>query len=749
MTPDSIRRPLLSLGLVLAFIGSSLPLNVGAALAAAGTQVGVVAYDFQSDQLVVPIRGVAPHVVVSQLAARQFIADLHGCELAPGAERTDRSYQTPLAGWSVGPGPGRSGVRVRMIVREDVRPVARFDGAGGRVVFTFERAGAADLAAPVRSTVAVATRAPRLPERPVRPQTVAKQSQAHVKPVAAGSVASVRAARNIEKSLPQRPAAPVPLVLLTQQDGREHAPAQAVKVAGQPAGFPGLAVTHHDRSAEVGGTAMAARRLLSRPERVQPLVLAAAANPLPPRARGKRPQAAARAVAPVARVPKSAPTRANGRARLGLPRFDAQAGRLVVPVVAGTLTAADVSRVKLSKRWSYIDVAGSLPNFVGVRYEERPDFTFQRWVMARRPGQNITRVSFASGVHVQLDVDVTAKAVTVAVVPQETLLTKRPASDVARNSVARRSDPREAFYQTQATLPPGSEPSEDTAEAPAKARPIISADAMLKRNPVPAGVIETRVRRPFYDEERFGLAIPYEGRTPLFRYASKSQDSAVIELKADVLSAAHLQEEARRSLNWGSWKMNRKGRPGVLTLELDFAKPSEVSIAADPERKQLLIIPQPKLSQVAVAEVSAVRSSLSPVQLDQSGEHLFIPFQGQVPRYVIEQVTPTFAYVVFEAAALRDAGVQFQTPLDHPRLNYTLVTQPEGTSTVRLAVCLARPAAAAVFQDPTNTRLVVSIGRDAPVAQSTGPRALQVPQPWPGAVREVPSVPTSALQSNS
>jgi hypothetical protein len=737
MNFDSIRRRLVSLGLVFALIGASLPLNAGAAQAASWAQLGTVAYDFQSDELVLPIRGAAPQVAITQLASRQFLAELHGCTLSSDAQLGNRTLRTPLAGWSLSEAPGKTGVQLRLVVRDAMRPVVRFDRVGSRLVIGFERVEAVAFdgtAQRVGKVKLAATHAPTLPARPVRPRVLAAVKSTS----AAGQKAAGTRVQSIARSLPQRPVPPVPLVLLSASSG-----ADVLSSGGGPAPAAGdaklgVGLSQVHQQAEVSSGALASRRLLSRTGRELPLVLMSAANPP---ARSAQP---AKRVArkPASIVAKPSRKRTAKVVRLGVPRFDAAGGRLVVPVVAGELVSADVASVRLNKRWSYIDVAGARPTFGGVRYEERPDFTFQRWVMARRPGQNSTRVSFASGVHVDLDVKVTSKAISVAVVPRETVL-----ASVPRQTAARPENSRAAFYASRAPWPAG---KDDAPEDPEKLRRDEELTlAMAKRNPVPAGVIETRVRRPFYDEERFGLAIPYEGRTPLFRYASKDQNSAVIELKADVLSAAHLQEEARRNLNWGSWKLNRKSRPGVLTLELDFAKPSEISIAADPERKQLLIIPQPKLSQVAVAEASAVRASLSPVQLDRTGEHIFIPFKGEVPRYVLEQVTPTFAYVVFEAAALRDAGVQFQTPADHPRLNYTLVTQPEGTSTVRLAVCLARPAAAAVFQDPSNTRLVVSIGQDAPLAQSTGPRALQIPQPWPGALREIPSVPTSALQTNS
>lgn len=746
MNSDSLRRPLVTLGLVLALIGSSLPFGAGEALAAARTQLGAVAYDHQSDQLVIPVSGVAPRVRIQQLSARQFIADLPGCHLRSGGSRSQRAQHSALAGWSAANEPVGRGVRLRLTVRDEVRPDVRFDAVHHRLLVTFNRAPGSLALLPRKPVRPAATTVPILPLRPVRPMAIPKKPLFSVAVNNAALPGRVEAVRAIETQLPARPVPVSPLVLLASQDG-PGCDSTSLSTVPQSETFPARpSVVEGENRAELVTNAIASRRLLVRPLPTKPLVLLSAANPKVAAARISPPQRpTVRKKTPQSHVARRAVVKT---ARLGLPRFDQKAGHLVVPLTSGSIAAKDISRVKLNKRWSYIDIEGAMPYFAGVRYEERPDFVFQRWVMARRPGKQATRVSFASGVHVELDVKVTPRALLVAVVPTETVLSQKPPTPAVAPETQQEKDFRDAFYAAVAPLPPGSEETvREPAPAPAKLEVKI-ADP-IKRNPAPAGVIETRVRRPFYDEERFGLAIPYEGRTPLFRYASKSEESAIIELKADVLSSAHLQEDLRRNLKWGSWKLNRKGRPGVLTLEMNFARPSEVSIAADPERRQLLIIPQPKLSRVAVAEVSAVRSSLSPVQLDKSGEHLFIPFKGSVPRYVLEQVTPTFAYVVFEASALRDAGVQFQTPSEHPRLNYTLVTQPEGTSTVRLAVCMARPATAAVFQDPNNTRLVVSLGKEPPVALSNGPKVLQVPQPWPGALRETPSIPTSALQNNS
>jgi hypothetical protein len=513
-----------------------------------------------------------------------------------------------------------------------------------------------------------------------------------------------------------------------------------------------------------------------------PLVLLAAADPVPHvavrpvRAALKARKPSRAAIVASSKSAKHYTARRDGVARLGHPAYRPDSEVLAIPVQAGRVSPTAISSVRLNKRWSYIDVAGAVPTFSGVRYQERDDVRFQRWVMARRPGRDVTRVSFAVGVPSRLDVKVTDGAVLVAVRATGSTLAglpkpvaRREAEVASGKPVARResevASAKPAVRVAVAALP-GTRSDDDRSSArkpavpdpvsgaegtvasvestpaskPAAALSKLALQAGLARRAALPGLVESRVRRPFYDAERFGLAIPYEGRAPLYRWARRSEQGAVIELKAEVLSPTHLQPEARRTGAWGSWKLSRRAGRGPLALELAFSHPSEVSIAADPERKQLLVIPQPRIAKVAVAEASPVRSALAPLVVDQSGGNLFIPFRGEVPRYVIEQVTPTFAYVVFEAAALRDGGVQFFTPNAHPALNYLLVTQPEGTSTVRLAVSLSQPAAAAVYQDPTNTRLVVTLAQDTPVVQATGPKALRVPEPWPGAARPGPQV---------
>jgi hypothetical protein len=767
-------RPVFTFGLVAALVVSSQPLGVQAA-EPVQVAVGAAAWEPVRERLVVPVQGPAPRLHIQQLAARQFVADLVGCSLAEGAPQGGLVGHSRLSGWSMSAEPSLRGVRVRMTVADDVRPVARYDASLGGVVFTFVKEAGSEPHLATAPRLALHTPEkpgavePRFPTRvhggetfPVRPsgprRHVAASTAAAIPPVApakghhtAAATASAggdtRAQRNKSVASPQRAAA-VAHVATSAAALARVAPVKKKAVA-LPTVHPAFAAA----------AAEAARPAHRKPHRAatMPLVLLAAADPAPHVA--ARPVRAAlsarkpaRAVAAARKAEKHYTARRDAVARLGQPAYRTDAQVLAIPVQAGRIGPAAISSVRLNKRWSYIDVAGAVPTFSGVRYQERDDVRFQRWVMARRPGRDVTRISFAVGVPSRLDVKVTDGNLLVAVRAIGTTLAGLPKpvarreSHVASGKAAARPEPKVASGKPAAKEPaaPASVSEADAtvardgaapASKPAAAMPKLALQAGLARRAPLPGLVESRVRRPFYDAERFGLAIPYEGRAPLYRWARRSEQGAVIELKADVLSSTHLQPEARRTGAWGSWKLSRRTGRGPLALELAFSHPSEVSIAADPERKQLLVIPQPRIAKVAVAEASPVRSALAPLVVDQAGGNLFIPFRGEVPRYVIEQVSPTFAYVVFEAAALRDGGVQFFTPNAHPALNYLLVTQPEGTSTVRLAVSLSQPAAAAVYQDPTNTRLVVTLAQDTPVVQATGPKALRVPEPWPGAAR--------------
>jgi hypothetical protein len=828
-------RPFFTFGLVAALVVSSQPLGVQAA-EPVQVAVGAAAWEPVRERLVVPLQGPAPRLHIQQLAARQFVADLAGCSLAEGAPQGGVVGHSRLSGWSMSAEPSLHGVRVRMTVADDVRPVGRYDAALGGVVFTFVRVADSEPRLAPAPRLALHTPVkpgavePRFPTRvhvgetfPVRPsgarRPLAVPTEAANKPLAAAKghrkgtdVAS--ASGDAGKQRPQGAASPQRAASLAHVSRFAGAPRRIApaKKKALPTVHPAFAAA----AVEARPTHRTRQRAVP-----MPLVLLAAADPAPHvAARPVRAALTARkpARAAVTTSPKLAKRYTAQRdvvARLGHPAYRPDAEVLAIPVQAGRVGQSAISSVRLNKRWSYIDVAGAVPTFSGVRYQERDDVRFQRWVMARRPGRDVTRVSFAVGVPSRLDVKVTDGAVLVAVRPTGSTLAalSKPAArhevkvasgkPAARHEVkvasgkpaARRevkaasgkpaarheakvasgkpAARREAEVASAMSAAPaavaavpgtrsdGDRPSArkpavsasvsggaaavasdeaKPASKPAAATPKLALQAGLARRAALPGLVESRVRRPFYDAERFGLAIPYEGRAPLYRWARRSEQGAVIELKAEVLSTTHLQPEARRTGAWGSWKLSRRAGRGPLALELAFNHPSEVSIAADPERKQLLVIPQPRIAKVAVAEASPVRSALAPLVVDQAGGNLFIPFRGEVPRYVIEQVTPTFAYVVFEAAALRDGGVQFFTPNAHPALNYLLVTQPEGTSTVRLAVSLSQPAAAAVYQDPTNTRLVVTLAQDTPVVQATGPKALRVPEPWPGAARPGPQV---------
>lgn len=486
-----------------------------------------------------------------------------------------------------------------------------------------------------------------------------------------------------------------------------------------PAAKPSTnAIPQAFRQAEVTQGARATQRVITRPVSEVPLVLRQASD-APPRL--KNPSTPERKTS-IAK-PRVATRKSNFRTHsptqgrfIGVPRFDAVQHQLVIPIVRGHITPGSIKTYRLNQRWSYIDIEGTLPTFSGVRYEERPDFKFQRWVSARRPHRPATRVSFASGVDVRLDVRTTPQAVLVRVVPTA-------ASQLAQKANA--APPAVRSVPTRLT-----------------ATPVNTFVPRLASKP--STKLHTTLTRPYYDEERFGLVFPYEGRVPLFRYVSKSANKVVLEFKAAVRHESHLQKEPVVTDQWGDWRLVRPAKGPFLHLEMNFSQPSELSIAADPGRRHLVLIPHPRSPKQVAAAPQAEGSHLYPVSLDQREENLFIPFSGAVPHYVIERVSPTYVYLVFSGATLRDEGVQLRTSTVGSPLRYALLSQPERGKTVRLAVSLAVPAAVRVFQDASQSRLVVSLDRHAESPATDDKGGLQVPLPWPNSSGQVPTTEPTA-----
>ncbi len=703
--PTSLRRvTALGFGTMIAL--GSLSTVVQAA-AKEPSQVGAANFDRVQERLVIPVKGPAPRIVVRRLAPRQYVADLAGSVLLGGEAQGQRLRSPALAGWSLDEEPGSRTVRLRMTLTTDVQPRVRFDHRSGGYVVSF------------------ATPAP----------VAAKPARVAAKPAPVAAKPAPVAAKPARPAKPTVKVATVPRVVATHKSAKKVEVKRTAAPVEQPPALSRRELTARLAQRRLPLVVTAARdggkaapKMVAAPKVVATPKIAAAPKPV---------------TAPKPAVHRTFISQAPAgvTARLGAPSYDAARGLLVIPVT-GDIKARDLDVVRLNKRWSYLDIPHSRPTFAGVRYEQRADKLFQRWVMAKRPNRNTTRLSFALGAPANIDVELAGHELLIAVRSDAPLLGAAPKVEVAVQPVAKPAEPQVAPAVKPLPEAPAVKPA-PLAVAPVKpaVKPTVrlatkpAPIAIARRNPVPAGVIETRLRRPFYDAERFGLVIPYEGRTPLYRWRKKTEGGIELELKGDVVSPAHLQPEVRRHASLGSWKFDRRNQAGTLSVEVDFARPSELVVAADPERKQLLLIPQPRMHEERASESASPSAALATVAMDRDGTNLFIPFDGSVPRYTIEQVNPSFAYINFERAALREAGVQFYAPDYHPTVNYWMVTQPEGTTTVRLAVALARPGAAAVYQDPNNGRLVVVVGDNAPVVQATGPRTPQVPAPWPGALK--------------
>ncbi|MFN3432421.1 MAG: hypothetical protein ACK46X_21040 [Candidatus Sericytochromatia bacterium] len=183
------------------------------------------------------------------------------------------------------------------------------------------------------------------------------------------------------------------------------------------------------------------------------------------------------------------------------------------------------------------------------------------------------------------------------------------------------------------------------------------------------------------------------------------------------------------------WRLTPTGEPGVVKLALSFNRSAELVVAADPARKQLLLIPQPRLAGGPGPEAvaTATRAVLADVQRDGRGQHLYIPFEGETPAYTIEQVSPTFAYVNFTASRRAGRGVTFHAPDLHPGLNYWLYTGRAAEGSVRLALSLSTAAAPRVYEDRAHRRLVVVLDAGDALASTVGRVGPMAPLPWEGA----------------
>jgi hypothetical protein len=419
----------------------------------------------------------------------------------------------------------------------------------------------------------------------------------------------------------------------------------------------------------------------------EPVRLAAAKPAVSPR-RVTKPVApkAARVTQPAVK-PMAVRPAPSDAATFGVPRFDARAGVLVIPV-AGQLKAQRLAAVQLNQRWAYLDVAGAVPNFTGVRFGHPAAPAFDRWVMAKRPGRNVTRFSFALSAGADIAVKSTPGALLVAVRPKTMQLgqaTRRPV-------------------------------------VAAKAAPLQLAGRSL-------------VARPYFDGGRYGLVVPYIGETPRFRWEQRGDRRAVLALKGRLNAVGVMHQRFKQHPVMAGWRLAPRTEPGVVELAMDFSRAAEVVVVADPARRQLLLIPQPRLAAVEDAPVASegARTVLAEAERDAHSPVIYLPFNGEAPAYTIEQVSPTFAYVDFVQSRMAGAGVTFHAPEDRGQLNYWLCAERPKAGRVRLALSLNTAAAPRVFEDRDRRRLVVVLdpGQSATLAPGrSGPHA---PAPWEGA----------------
>ncbi|HEY9721825.1 MAG TPA: hypothetical protein V6D47_07410 [Oscillatoriaceae cyanobacterium] len=615
------------------------------------TQVGTVSFDRAGESLVIPISGPQPSVQLRKLAPRQYVADLQGAAMLRSDVQGQRLDDAQLTGWSMDETPDGHTVRLRLTTNDDVQPNIELSREGGDLRVEFHGALAS------RNT---GLSMPALPT--IRPQVQAARPSY-------GSAAIAWLHHFVDRHLENRKAQAFhvpsrPLVLApswvaerpTQPIVQHHAPRPVVRVAARPV--------------------------------ITPAQAPAAAARIAPRQAAQEPVAAI--------------------ARLAQPHYDAARNLLVVPV-AGELDAKRLGVIHLNTRWAYLDVPNSRPTFTGVRFENRHDALFQRWVMAKRPESNTTRISFALGAAADISVKAERHDLLVAVRPHETLLGALPAPTL----------PHVRF----------------TSDAPVvAAKPVANKPTarVLAQAPVKLA------RRPYFDESRYGLVIPYSGTTPLYRWEQKGDRGAVLDLRGDIRTSGTLLQRFEHHPVMQSWRLQRDGS-NIVRVALDFNRDADLVLAADPVHKQLLLIPQPRLpgdDAQAKAAPAEPKTILSAVQRDLTSQEIYIPFSGPTPSYSIEQVTPTFAYVNFAGSSLQPEGVHFFAPAYNPTLNYWLFSERPHMASVRLALALTQPGRAKVFEDRLTHRLVVVVNGAAPrTALAPGRTALLQPLPWPGTKR--------------
>jgi hypothetical protein len=265
------------------------------------------------------------------------------------------------------------------------------------------------------------------------------------------------------------------------------------------------------------------------------------------------------------------------------------------------------------------------------------------------------------------------------------------------------------------------------APKPVAKKPVAKPAEVLAKAPVKPA---TTLNRPFFDQDRHGLVVPYTGEIPLYRWSNQEDAAVTLEVKGATSVAGELEQSFKEHPVMKTWRVGPDATAGTVQVAMSFRRPAEVVVAVDTARQQLLLIPQPRLAGEAAPAAATPATTLSAVKFTADGQRLYIPFSGKVPSYTVEAVSSRFAYINFEGSALASKAVQFFAPDAHPTLNYCLMSERPQQGGVRLALSLAQAGGPAVYEDRSNQRLVIELGdHETLVGARSKPL---VPAPWPG-----------------
>jgi hypothetical protein len=391
---------------------------------------------------------------------------------------------------------------------------------------------------------------------------------------------------------------------------------------------------------------------------------------------------------------------------------------LVIPV-SGEVDPAHLNIEQLDSRWAFLDVPSSRPGFRGVRYEERNDPFFQRWVASGRPARPTTRISFALGDPARFEVKLVGREIEVAVRPKLAPVAVKPPANLVLPIVtsAEIAPPRNRSLPVSSRLVVSAKPGPHPRPAIVPASETLSID-----------IASTELNRPYFDQQRLGLVLPFRGREPDYRIIEQMDDGAVVEVKGRLNTVGRLEQRFGHHPLLIGWEVLPGSEPETTRVALRFRAAGEVVVALDEQRAQLLIVPQPRSAEpLALVDPVEAATTISAVEGDQP---LYLPFNGPVPTYTIERVGQHFAYVTFAGARLANPRVQFRSSQKAGSgLNYWLLAERPGQAGVRLALALNEAGFPKVYQD--NQRLVIELARDQTLGANTSPK---LPEPWQGAL---------------